>query len=152
MDTTDDREILAGLLNVATRPQAFRVLLQKYLRKIYFLMRAMNLAHEVADEYVQDIFTGFWKKLNTLKPEDQLDLLLFRLAVERSLSFLKQHPEAALYDLSAEQQIILILKQQGLFDSAELATVAALPVAQVRADLGVAIVKVLKGGAIINRS
>ncbi|PAW95368.1 hypothetical protein CKK33_18430 [Mucilaginibacter sp. MD40] len=142
-ETADDREIVVGLLNVATRQEAFQQLLQKYLRKMYFLLRAINLAHENADEYVQDLFAGFWKKLNTLKPGDRLDLLLFRLAVERSHAFLKRHPEAVLYDLSTEQQIILALKQQGLFDQEEIGAIAALPVLQVRADLKAATIKVL---------
>lgn len=144
---TDDEVLLSLFQNRTTRNEGFKLILEKYQRKIYYFMRRMNLGHEDADELVQDVFVKFWKLQNWLTATDQLNLKLYQSACELCLNFLQGDNEIDLQGLTVEQHIIFVLKQYEEFDYPKIAGITHFPVDEVRGIFKAAINK----KAIINK-
>ena len=132
MVETDDAELLGLLRNQITRKDGFKLVLEKYQRKIYYFLRKMGLTHEDADEQVQEIFLRFWRKPNELKEHDRLDIALYRIAVETSFIFLRKQGGFIMNGLAPEQKVIFTLKQQEEFDFREISDLTNLPVNDVK--------------------
>lgn len=130
-NTIDDREILAGLIRLSSRQQAFQLLLKKYAPGLYYFLRHLGLDHEDADEQVQEIVVKFWRSLNRLKDSDRLDIALYSTAVEAGFIFLRKRSGLDIDGLSTEQKMVFTLKQQD-FDHHGIAIITGLPLNEVR--------------------
>ncbi|MDN3584961.1 RNA polymerase sigma factor [Mucilaginibacter flavus] len=125
---TDDEALLGLLHNNTTRNEAFKQVLNKYQKKIYFFLRKAGLEHEAADELIQDVFLKFWK-LTTAKQESGTILIkLYRLSAER----LNKSHLAGLKGITQQERIIVLLKTQEEFDFQETAQITNIPVKEVR--------------------
>lgn len=67
---------------------AFNILVRKYQKKIYFLIRKMVLNHDDADDITQEVFIKLFQSINDFRGESKFFTYLYRMAVNFSLNHL----------------------------------------------------------------
>lgn len=90
MDEITDSELIAQFRVPASRDKAFKLIVTKHQRKLYWHIRRIVICHEDADDVLQNTFIKAWKGLDNFKADAQLYTWLYRIATNESLTFLKQ--------------------------------------------------------------
>lgn len=86
----NDAALLEQFRNESTRNYAFHQIVTKYQKKVYWQIRRIVIDHEDANDVVQNVFIKVWKNLDNFKESSQLYTWLYRIAVNESLTFIKQ--------------------------------------------------------------
>ena len=66
---SDDNEIIENFTN--GNQNAFNLLVLKYQKKIYWLIRKMVLDHDDADDITQEVFIKLYKSIDKFRGESQ---------------------------------------------------------------------------------
>lgn len=69
---------------------AFNLLVRKYQKRLYSIIRRMVIDHDDADDVVQNTFIKIWSALDGFRSDSQLYTWMYRIATNESLSFLKK--------------------------------------------------------------
>ena len=85
-----DKELILQFKEPATKHSAFKVLLARYNRKVYWQVRRIVINHDDADDVVQNTFIKVWEKLDDFRESSQLYTWLYRIATNESLAFLQK--------------------------------------------------------------
>lgn len=86
----DEKELIILLKAPKTRNDGFKVLLQLYQEKLYWVVRKLVIDHDDANDLIQDIFIKIYSNIEKFKGDAQLYTWIYRIAVNESLSFLKK--------------------------------------------------------------
>lgn len=86
----NDAELLEQFRNESTRNYAFHQIVTKYQKKVYWQIRRIVIDHDDSNDVVQNVFIKVWKNLDNFKEASQLYTWLYRIAINESLTFLKQ--------------------------------------------------------------
>lgn len=119
-DYTDNE--LVELFRVADKKHyAFNLLVRKYQEKIYYFVRRMVINHDDTDDVVQNIFIKVWHNLDTFREDSKLFTWLYRIAVNESLSFIKNRQLRSYLSLtSPEASTVRALHDDNYFDGTEI--------------------------------
>lgn len=69
---------------------AYNELVQRYQRKIYALVYNMTSSREDAEDLVQDVFVKAYQAISHFKGDSQFYTWVYRIAVNRTINFLKK--------------------------------------------------------------
>lgn len=86
---TTDREILE-LYRGGGRQEAFRLLVQEYRERLYWVVRRMVLDHDDTDDVLQNVFLKVWRSLDSFRGDARLYTWLYRIATNEAMTFLTQ--------------------------------------------------------------
>lgn len=89
LENFPDHKILEICQSPDSKNYGFSLLINKYQKQVYWLIRRMVIDHDDADDLVQETFIKVWKNLETFRSESGLYTWIYRIAVNESLSFLK---------------------------------------------------------------
>lgn len=92
--TLTDKRILEKFKNTSTKKEAFKLLLEKYNRKVYWQVRRIVIDHDDANDVVQNTFIKVWEKLESFRENSQFYTWLFRIATNEALAFLQKKRSA----------------------------------------------------------
>lgn len=95
MTELTDEEILAMFRSGEAEP-AFRLILDKYQRKIYWHVRKIVISHDDADDVTQNTFVKVYYALSDFREDARLYTWMYRIATNEAISFLKKK-KASLY-------------------------------------------------------
>jgi RNA polymerase sigma factor (sigma-70 family) len=109
MINSSDAELLVAFNNENTKEAAFTSIVKKYQEKIYWHIRRLVIAHDDADDVVQNTFIKAWKGLANFRADSQLYTWLYRIATNESLTFLANKKK--------KQQVSLTDVEEGLSNS-----------------------------------
>ncbi len=90
MNSEEDKDLLARFHNEETRNYAFNLLVRKYQQRLYWQIRRIVIDHDDTHDIVQNVFIKVWKNLGTFREDSKLHTWLYSIAVNESLTFLKQ--------------------------------------------------------------
>ena len=90
MPEISDKELTAQFRDEKTRQAAFRKIVERYQKKLYWHIRRMLLDHDDTDDVLQNCFIKVWKGLDNFKEDSQLYTWLYRIATNETLSFIRQ--------------------------------------------------------------
>lgn len=117
----EDFEILASFKNERTRELAFTQLVKKYQQRLYWHIRRMVVAHEDADDILQNAFIKVWKNLGDFREEANLYTWLYRIATNETLTWIEQQKKRSSISLSdTENSLSNKLEAQKGFDANKL--------------------------------
>lgn len=88
MPEPDDQLLIEMFAVPEKRNQAFKLLMEKYQRRIYFHIRKMVIDHDDADDVTQNTFIKIYYGLENFRGESQLFTWMYRIATNESLVFL----------------------------------------------------------------
>jgi len=88
MQFPDDETILDLMLTDASRNEGFRIFVNKYKERLYFMIRRMVDNHEDADDITQNTFLKIVKSIHTFNRQSALFTWVYRIATNECLNFL----------------------------------------------------------------
>jgi len=86
---TEDSELIECFLN--GDKSAFNLIVLKYQKKIYWVIRKMVLEHQEADDITQEVFIKLYTSIKDFRGESALFTYLYKMAINFSLNYLKKN-------------------------------------------------------------
>jgi RNA polymerase sigma factor (sigma-70 family) len=90
MQIDNDLKIIS-LYKVGKHQEALKLLMSSYQERLYWHIRRIVIAHDDADDILQNTFIKIWKGLENFKGESQLYTWLFRIASNEVFSFIEKN-------------------------------------------------------------
>ena len=90
MQKYSDKELFVMFKEESSKNFAFNLIIKKYQKKLYSIIRRMIISHDDTDDVLQNTFIKMWHHLDGFKEDSQLYTWLYRIATNESLTFLKK--------------------------------------------------------------
>jgi RNA polymerase sigma-70 factor (ECF subfamily) len=98
MEIVDDKLLVDKFLN--GDENAFKQIVNRYSKKIYWHARGMLNNHFDADEVTQEVFIVLYKKLHTFNYDSNLYTWIYRITSTRTLNFIRKKKVKEFFSLS----------------------------------------------------
>lgn len=117
----DDHLLVASFKDEKLREASFTQLVQKYQERLYWHIRRMVVAHEDANDVLQNVFIKVWKNLAAFREEANLYTWLYRIATNETLTWIEQQKKRTSVSLSDNEDLFSekLVTQKG-FDANKL--------------------------------
>lgn len=86
----EDAQIIEQFKDEKTKERAFRALMEKYQRDVYYSVRHYVCVHEDANDVTQNVFIKVWRYLDQFRGDSSLKTWITRISINESLSFLEK--------------------------------------------------------------
>ena len=86
----EDAQIIEQFKDEKTKERAFRALMEKYQRYVYYSVRHYVYVHEDANDVTQNVFIKVWRYLDQFRGDSSLKTWITRISINESLSFLEK--------------------------------------------------------------
>ena len=86
---TEDH-VLIGEVKNGSR-SAFNILVQKYQKRIYWVIRKMVLDHDDANDITQEVFIKIYQSIGDFRGDSQFFTYLYRIAVNLSINHINKN-------------------------------------------------------------
>lgn len=118
----NDKELLLQFHQADTKERAFTAIIKKYQEKLYWHIRRLVVAHDDANDVLQNVFIKVWNGLANFREDSQLYTWLYRIATNESLSFLDQQKRRSTVSMDEEGSETLTnqIKAESNFDARKL--------------------------------
>lgn len=118
----NDKELLLQFHRADTKDRAFTAIIKKYQEKLYWHIRRLVVAHDDANDVLQNVFIKVWNGLASFREDSQLYTWLYRIATNESLSFLDQQKRRSTVSMDEEGSEALTnqIKADSNFDARKL--------------------------------
>lgn len=100
-----DHLLLAAFRNERSKDAAFTKLVRKYQERLYWHIRRMVVAHEDANDVLQNVFIKVWRNLADFREESNLYTWLYRISTNETLSWMEQQKKRTSISLSGDEDI-----------------------------------------------
>lgn len=97
---SDDSELINSIKE--GNQNAFNLLVRKYQKKIYLIIRKMVLNHDDADDITQEVFIKLFHSINEFRGESKFFTYLYRMAINFSLNHLIKNKKMSMKTGSIE--------------------------------------------------
>ncbi len=101
MDSVEDKILVEKFLNGSEI--AFKQIVDRYSKKIYWHARGMLNNHFDADEVTQEVIIVLYKKLNTFNFQSKLYTWIYRITSTRTLNFIRKKKVKDFFSISDEK-------------------------------------------------
>lgn len=81
---TEDEELIKAF--IGGNDNAFNLIVRKYHKKVYWIIRKMILDHDDSDDLTQEVFLKLHRSLSEYRGESKFFTYLYRIAVNYSLN------------------------------------------------------------------
>ncbi len=85
-----DIELVKLFNEESTKQKAFKILMHQYKERLYWHIRKIVLAHEDADDALQNTFLKIWQNLDSFQGKSALYTWFYRIATNEALTLLKK--------------------------------------------------------------
>lgn len=99
----EEKQLVADLKNVKTQELAFRNLMKRYKKRLYWHIRKIVLSHDDADDVLQNTFIKVFKNIHSFKENSKLYSWMFRIATNEAITFINKKAAKQHIDLSELQ-------------------------------------------------
>ena len=86
---SSDTELLESFKN--GNQNAFNLIVRKYQKKVYWIIRKMVLDHDDADDITQEVFLKLYRSLSDFRGESKFFTYVYKIAVNFSLNHLNRN-------------------------------------------------------------
>ena len=83
--------ITAQLKDANLKANAFSAIVEEHSENIYWYIRRMVLAHDDANDIVQNTFVKAWMNIDSFQGKSRISTWLFRIAINETLTFLNKN-------------------------------------------------------------
>ncbi len=83
-------ELIAMLTEPAQRERGFRLLTQQYGKMLYWHIRRIVVAHEDAEDALQETLIKIYSRIDSYKGDGQLTSWMYRIATNEALTLLRK--------------------------------------------------------------
>lgn len=85
-----DSELISFFLEPSTRDRAFREILNRYQKRVYYHVRRILIDHDDASDVVQNTFVKVLVSLERFRSDSLLFTWIYRIATNEAITFLKR--------------------------------------------------------------
>ncbi len=89
LNINSDDELLIAAFKAGSQ-NAFNLIVRKYQKRIYMLIRKMVLDHDDADDITQEVFIKLYGSLNNFRGDSKFFTYLYKIAVNYSINHLNR--------------------------------------------------------------
>ncbi|MBE0673300.1 MAG: RNA polymerase sigma factor [Bacteroidales bacterium] len=107
----NDSDILALLLEDENR--GFRLLVEKYSKRLYWHIRRLVLIHEDADDALQNTFVNCWKNIGKFREQSSLYTWLYSIATNEALMLIRKRNRLSESSLETIKEVFSISEEGG---------------------------------------
>lgn len=86
---SSDTELLESFKN--GNQNAFNLIVRKYQKKVYWIIRKMVLDHDDADDITQEVFLKLYRSLSDFRGESKFFTYVYKIAVNFSLNHINRN-------------------------------------------------------------
>lgn len=132
----DDNLLTEQLADPKKQRRAFEMVVNQYSEQLYWQIRRFVLAHEDANDVLQNTFIKAWQGIGSFHGDSKLLTWLSRIAINESLSFLRRQKNIVTMSTDDEDvSVANMLMADDFFDGDEVEAqlqeaIAALPEVQ----------------------
>ena len=94
--------LLKLLKNPASKNEGFKLLLDLYHEKTYWMIRKMVLSHDSANDVLQETYVRIFNGIEKFKERSKLSTWIFRIAYNESIRFLKNESKFKKVELDSK--------------------------------------------------
>ncbi|MEO8210920.1 MAG: sigma-70 family RNA polymerase sigma factor [bacterium] len=87
--STEDSELIDAFNN--GNQNAFNIIIRKYQKKIYWVIRKMVLDHDDADDITQEVFLKLYRSLQDFRGESKFFTYVYKIAINYSLNHINKN-------------------------------------------------------------
>ena len=117
----EEKLFLETLINPKTQNAAFKQLVQRYQKPLYYQIRNIVLNHDDADDVLQNTFIKVFSNISNFKGNSKLYSWMFRIATNESLTFIEQRAKKqGISNIEVQQKAILNLESDVYFEGNEI--------------------------------
>ena len=103
---SEDKDIIESFMN--GNKSAFNLIVLKYQRRIYWVIRKLVLDHDDADDITQEVFLKLYKSLGDFRGEAALFTYIYKIAVNYSLNHIKKNKMLSTYKKDIDSEVFRI--------------------------------------------
>ncbi len=117
----EEKLFIETLINPKTQNTAFKQLVQRYQKPLYYHIRNIVLNHDDADDVLQNTFIKVFSNIGKFKGDSKLYSWMFRIATNESLTFIEQRAKKqGISNEEIQQKAILNLESDVYFEGNEI--------------------------------
>lgn len=117
----EEKLFIETLINPKTKNTAFKQLVQRYQKPLYYHIRNIVLNHDDADDVLQNTFIKVFSNIGNFKGDSKLYSWMFRIATNESLTFIEQRAKKqGISNIEVQQKAILNLESDVYFEGNEI--------------------------------
>lgn len=90
LEHLSDEDLLPYLTRSLTAEEAFGVLVDRYSRPLYVVIRRIVFSHDNADDVLQNTLIKIWKNINQFQGKSKLSTWLYSIATNEAISYIRQ--------------------------------------------------------------
>jgi RNA polymerase sigma factor (sigma-70 family) len=103
---SEDKDIIESFNN--GNKNAFNLIVLKYQKRIYWLVRKFVLDHDDADDLTQEIFLKLYKSIGDFRGDSALFTYIYKIAVNFSLNHIKKNKVLSNYKKDFDSKVFKI--------------------------------------------
>jgi len=116
-----DEELLERLSKPDQRSFAFHLLVKKYQQRLYWHIRKIVIAHDDADDVLQNTLLKAWSAIESFRMESKIYTWLYRIATNEAITFLNhKRTRFFLPIVNVEKQLAETLEADEYFNGDEI--------------------------------
>jgi RNA polymerase sigma-70 factor (ECF subfamily) len=112
----NEERIVAQLKDENLRAAAFSAIVKEHSEEIYRHIRRMVLAHDDADDIVQNTFVKAWMNIGTFQGKSKISTWLYRIAINETLTFLSRNQQVKVPIDTAEGAVADTIESDAYFN------------------------------------
>lgn len=117
----EEKLFIETLINPKTQNTAFKQLVQRYQKPLYYHIRNIVLNHDDADDVLQNTFIKVFSNIGNFKGDSKLYSWMFRIATNESLTFIEQRAKKqGISNIEVQQKAIFNLESDVYFEGNEI--------------------------------
>jgi len=121
MEHYEDIDLLKMFHQEETRRQAFNLLVIKYQKKIYWIIRRLLIDHEDTNDTLQNVFVKIWMNLENFEGKSSLFTWIYRIAINESVTFLNKKRRVFFLPMqSIENDLVEKIEDDNFFNGNEI--------------------------------
>ncbi|MFO8088179.1 MAG: RNA polymerase sigma factor [Bacteroidales bacterium] len=117
MPPISDKKILDLYQQPAKRSYAFKLLVEKYQVRVYWIIRRMILNHDDTNDVMQESFIKIWKNLPDFREESSLYSWIYRVTINEVYNFFRMKKRVHTIQTTAlTDEMIQVMTEDPWFD------------------------------------
>lgn len=89
-DHLSDEDLLPYLIDPVTAEGAFAVLIDRYSRPLYLVIRRIVFSHESTDDVLQNTLIKIWKSIAQFQGRSKLSTWMYSIATNEAITYVRQ--------------------------------------------------------------
>ncbi len=115
--------LLKLLKNPSSKSEGFKLLVDLYQEKLYWMIRKMVLSHDTANDVLQETYIRIFKGIDNFKGNSAISTWMYRIAYNECLRFLSKESKLLRVELDiSDSDYSKKLYADSYFDPNELST------------------------------